>query len=268
MNVSVDELQELKKMLVLANLSYYISGSQIYTPKHNETCAFYNMSNIITFVPSLLPKSQTILLMSKDLKNMYISFAGTHDTYDEISDLDFLQVRPKLNPLEEIRFHNGFYKQFLALKDSIKNIVESFKLDGGINIYLIGHSSGGCVASITAYYLTYVLKIPNINVTTFGSPFFTNKYGSTWFNSSINYTRVEINRDPVPKVPEFDLMAERYFHVSKRHIFIKKNKIHLNGVKKPFTWRNIFKICENNKPDIYFHRLETYKTKLENIILD
>lgn len=260
-----EQLQDLKNMLDLSILSYNVSKSQLCSQNDTHTDIFNILSEKISFIPSLLIESRTISILSQDNKTLYIAFAGTHDVNDEVSDVEFLQVYPQLESNEVIKFHEGFYIQFTALKINITLAVQSFMACGGTNICLIGHSSGGCVASITAYYLKQILQINNIKVMTFGSPYFTNFAGASWFEINCAYTRVEIDKDPVPSIPTLDIELERYFHIKTTYLFIKNNTVFLNKPHVPISVCNFVIRLIQRRMNIYYHRTQTYKNKLDNL---
>lgn len=261
--INQEQICDFKNMLDLAILSYVISKSQLYVETNRNITVFDTLLNQINFIPSLLPQSKTISVVSKDYKILYIVFAGTHDVNDEISDVEISQVC--VNTQLNIKFHEGFHNQFIALQENITSVVNNFTKAGGTNICLIGHSSGGCVASITAYYLSCVLHINNLKVVTYGSPYFTNSVGAQWFENNCNYTRIEIHKDPVPQIPTMDIELQNYVHVDSLHIFIKNKIIYINKLYKTVSPCNFILKLLRRRSNIYYHRTETYKNKLNQL---
>lgn len=274
-------------MLVLSILSYKINNSQEYIGHVGEIETFKHISNDVKFIPSLLTRSKTIALLSKNGKTLYLAFAGTHDINDAIKDIDFNQVLPDNEPLDSLRkpidirrssdleschtepcglnikFHDGFYDQCKGLCTSITKAVEEFITNGGENIVLTGHSSGGCVASMIAYYLVKELTLGNISVITFGSPYFTNKFGAKWFELNTAYTRVIINRDPIPNLPKFDPLILEYEHVDAS-VFIKHGRVTTYIKKKMTLYRFIKRIFYPHT--LHYHKTATYLQKLNAVI--
>lgn len=262
------KLIEIKNMLLLCGISYGIKNSEIYMPKSYEEDMFKVLSTKIKIIPSMFPKAQTIAIESKDTKTLFIAFAGTHDIHDIIDDLEYPQVVSDYS--HDIKFFEGFYKEFTGLTTSIRKTVEEFLLHGD-TIYLTGHSSGGCVASIVAYFLYNVLentKGIKIKVITFGSPYFTNNVGAKWFEENIDYTRVVIDKDPIPNLPQVNPINRipKYFHIMKNFIYVKNNSVFINKVPEFIpSWFNFTFDYLNRKFSLYFHKINTYKSKLNGI---
>lgn len=273
--ITINEMHIIKNMLMLCRISYDIKISGNYIPKIDEVDTFQNLSKDISVIPSQLVEAQTIAILSNDKKTIYIAFAGTHDIHDILDDLEYPQVSPRLKISEEIKFFEGFYREFQGLATSVTNVIEKFIQNGGNNIYLTGHSSGGCTASIFAYYLKNMPINPitcSINVFTFGSPYFTNLYGAKWFENNVNYTRIEIDKDPIPNLPQVNIIGRvpKYFHITQRHIYIKNNTIYFNVMPPTHTTNSCGSFILgfiNHKLRIYFHRIETYNIKLNNCII-
>lgn len=251
---TTDALQQLKNMLFLSSLSYDIIYTQIYMPKTSEKEIFSNITNYVQFVPCGILK--IIALRSKDSKTLYVAIANTREELH----VEYNQVFPRFEKLEKIKFNSKYFEHFLEVKEEIKIIIEDFVRNGGTEVWLTGHSSGGSIASITAYYIEKILNIKDIKVVTFGAPPFTNYYGSKWYENKITYTRVDINKDPIPDMESTD-GYERYFHIYSTYLLIKNKCFYL---KKTYTSSGCS--CINLLPILYNHKIGTYKNKLNNIL--
>ena len=280
MNINdLSQMNNLKNLAVLCKISYKLTESQNYMPKLHEVDEINmlaSISNKFEIIKSIMMNTRAITTTSHDGKILYIAIAGSDDISDFISDLDMNHVRPNIEHIEEIRFHEGFYKQFKGLLIDFKKRIDAFVLQGGNTVYITGHSSGGCIASILAYYLKKINKIDGINnidlkVVTFGSPFFTNKYGSLWFSNNIDYTRIELDKDPIPNIPAFakNIKINReylplYFHIERNHILISRHTIILNSQKTTkLTLYNFLNLLFKKRLNLKHHKIDSYISKLK-----
>lgn len=111
-----------------------------------------------------------------DKDKAVLAFAGT----DDLKDLKN-NAKTWSKPIddkacgEQIRFHSGFHKAAMAVINNndgalISHLAELQKQ--GKKIYITGHSLGGALATITAYYAkTAVKPVELAGVYTFGQPF-------------------------------------------------------------------------------------------------
>lgn len=238
-------------------ISYSITNNVIYKPKENEKDLFEKISDSILSIECNLKNIQAMACITKDENVLIISIAGSNDVQDFLYNLDSLQISPydeSRNFIsKDIRFHKGFYIQFMDMLKNLLDIINDFKRKEGQMVILCGHSMGGCIASICAFYLKNLYIMRNIKVVTFGTPIFTNPLGAKWFEEHIDYTRVELDKDPIPKLP----IDVRYSHVEKSHIYIKNSKIIFNNNNKENCFSFIKKLFKK-KLDLKYHDIYEY----------
>jgi hypothetical protein len=217
-------IQEITKLAILCNLikktKTYISTSS------DETKLFKSVSDKFKYISGSVPYVNAITTKAIDQHTLYIIIPGTQNIQDFIDDIDIDKIKPNFSKYDGmITFHKGFFKQFQDLLVGINKEITEFIREGGTNITVTGHSLGGAVASIWGYYLRTVHKLPNLRVVTFGAPFFTNDVGAAWFADNLNFTRVELERDPIVNIPIMSSVG--YIHIPKNYIYMS-NTITLN----------------------------------------
>lgn len=258
-----DEIDiNLVDLAKICDLSYRIKNDIMYSPEENEKELFEKISKSILSIDCNIDSIQAISCISIDKKILIISIAGSNDVQDFLYNLDAAQIFPydeaKQTISEEIRFHKGFYVQFMDMLDNIKMIVDEFRGNGD-NIIICGHSMGGCIASIISFYLKKMDIFKKTQVVTFGAPVFTNVFGARWFEDSVPYTRVQIDKDPIPKLP----IDSRYWHVSKTHIYIKNKRIIINvNDQRSQGCIQFFKNLFIKKIDLKYHNIKEYIDEL------
>lgn len=142
-----------------------------------------------------LPKSagQVLFLVDTAARRQIISIRGT-ETKLAKSVLTDAQYTKQFDPKLGIYVHAGFQKAVIELYDSL-----ALKLDTGYSTRITGHSLGGALAVLLAYYLTvdgYKLE----RTVTFGQPKVTNRQGVEKFKH-VSLLRVINAKDPVAYVP-------------------------------------------------------------------
>lgn len=290
---------DIIKLAIINRICYSINESTVYNPdkngskkdKFNEMLIFAGdvthgseLDKNITKIESEIKHSQAIAITSIDKKSLYISAAGSDDIMDFVSNFNIQQVSPvlantQISPVltnthvppvvanecpSGILFHNGFNTQALGFYNHFKVIVSDFLKNGGEFIYLTGHSTGGCLVSILAFYLHNDFNFCNFKVVTFGSPIFTNEEGKKWFES-IDYTRLYTKKDPVP-----NMTYQNYIQISKVQILIKNSKLNIIIDKTSEDDISCFALMINvfyhRKFDLKFHSIDIYIDKLEKLI--
>lgn len=130
-----------------------------------------------------------------------IALRGTKDFNDHINNFNMNKQIYK-----NVYMHSGYLNQALEIKTIL-----SEHLNKQLGYDLTGHSSGGCVATILAYMMTIDGYTVN-NVSTFGSPKFTNENGSAILESTIgNINNIVCNQDPFWQWPPHDHVAGKYY---------------------------------------------------------
>jgi hypothetical protein len=148
----------------------------------------------------ILAKQDSILaLLMNQGDEMIIAFRGSDNTSNWVNNLDFLQTSIDQ---EGFKLHKGFYESYLSIKDQIISNLQTKKPK---SIRLTGHSLGGALAQITAYFLTKSgYKISSVY--TFGAPIVGDQkwyqaYQSQLKNQSFTW---ELFTDPVPSLLAMD----------------------------------------------------------------
>jgi predicted lipase len=220
-------IQEITKLAILCNISYLIKKTKTYiSTSSDETKLFKSVSDKFKYISGSVPYVNAITTKAIDQHTLYIIIPGTQNIQDFIDDIDIDKIKPNFSKYDGmITFHKGFFKQFQDLLVGINKEITEFIREGGTNITVTGHSLGGAVASIWGYYLRTVHKLPNLRVVTFGAPFFTNDVGAAWFADNLNFTRVELERDPIVNIPIMSSVG--YIHIPKNYIYMS-NTITLN----------------------------------------
>lgn len=260
----IENIDIYENLVTLCKISYNISSTVDYEfdkSDKSQVKLFNHLSQKITHIETKCVNPNIISVISNDSKTLYIAIPGSDDISDFTDDLNILLKSPYFGD-PKIKFHSGFLKQACITFDNILKNIEEFKNQGGINIYLTGHSSGGCIISIIAYYLIIhkIFNYSNLQVVTFGSPRFVNTIGSEWFKENMQYYRVELYKDPVPRLP----ILTDYKHISENFVYIKKSNIYINikRARMP-SFIEFIKNIFRNVNNLRYHSTSAY---LENLI--
>ena len=258
-NDSMSDLNfTIKEIAQVCNIAYKVQNDVVYKPKSDECVLFNKLNKSILSVDCLVGNLRAISCISTDGKTLVISIAGLEqDIKESLYELDAEQVLPydeHENIIStRIRFHKGLYMQFIDMLDNIKELIDDF-LQKGKLIILCGHSMGGCIASMIAFYLKSTNMFTNIHVTTFGMPIFTNLDGSQWFEQNIRYIRVQIDRDPVPRIP----INANYTPITHTHVFIKNKHLLINPSNAEEKCSAFLRILLRKKIDNSHHNIIKY----------
>ena len=303
-NINKMDTQELEQSLNMAYLSAmaYKSNKFIdkiwkqdnlpskYTanPKVNELVNFINNGNYIknkpVFVDSLLYSDYSTQLFHFETEKNELVFVcrGTSDKSDVYTDLYAIKhklyeviysnkylsdnMNNKKRVKENISVHRGFYKQYLTVKDIIRDRVRDYiKLEGIENkkVIFAGHSLGGALATIGSL-LTAVHVPENVEIEcfTFGSPRVGNSGFVSVFEKYVKTNHRIVNMiDPVPMIPT----RWRFRHVYGGK-YLKENDITEDWSLKDRILSKIKNImfCKYNIIDD--HKLINYIDNIKNQI--
>lgn len=139
-------------------------------------------------------------------KTIYISFRGTVNLGNWITNADFAQSEQKILG-RDVKIHDGFYNSYDAFKQNIQNAVAPvIRANSDFSIITIGHSYGCSIATLTAVDLlvsSLAVDPAKISLVSFGCP----RLGDHNFSLLVNemgfnrIDRVVHSRDIVPRVP-------------------------------------------------------------------
>lgn len=183
-SIPVFDFHELSESARLARDAYHDSAANMKD---------YGARYRVELIP--LPQSSGQVLFLKDTvaRRQIIAVRGTETKYVK-SVLTDAQYTKKFDPKLGIFVHAGFQKAALELYDSL-----STRLDTAYSTRITGHSLGGALAVLLAYYLTVDgLKLER--TVTFGQPKVTNHEGVEKFRK-VSLLRVINAQDPVAYVP-------------------------------------------------------------------
>ena len=211
----------LKDYAILCKLSYTIKVSGEYDNTTENIDFSKKISKNYIFLDTDRKNISAIATFSNDGSILFIIIPGSDDIIDFAYNIDVSLQRES----NGIIFHNGFYKQYLLLKGSTDKLIKKH-ITNSKEIHFIGHSSGGCVASIMAYHFSKLYDI-DVKVVTFGAPVFTNEEGIKWF-LTIDYVRIIICQDPIPRLPYY----------GKHKLCPKKNSDEYMHIPTTYTYKN------------------------------
>jgi triacylglycerol lipase len=162
-------------------------------------------------------------------KGLIISFRGTQQTVDWITDINgFQEVIPYDNPSSDIRVHRGFVGAYKSVRQKIHSYINS-STSPIINIWVCGHSLGGALATLCAVDMQYNFPLINIECYPSGSPKVGNKAFADSYNIRVpNTSRTYMRKDLVPELPP--IYVEKFFNQKSHHV----NKANPIGPKSIF----------------------------------
>jgi predicted lipase len=148
-------------------------------------------------------KTDTQFVFKKIDNNYLISFAGTESFKDIITDTNIDKMCITYNNTNSnIRVHEGFYKAYLSVRESIHDLIMP-NLQDCDRFFISGHSLGGALALLCALDIRYNYgNERDIFTITLGQP----KVGNLAFTESANkrltnYFRMVNGKDVVPMFP-------------------------------------------------------------------
>lgn len=130
---------------------------------------------------------------------IFISFKGTSNFNEVISDIDFVQIDDSYNIPGKM--HRGFHNLILKnnVIESIEETLKSIITNKSVPIIITGHSLGAALATIFYAYLSNKKDTDNVELITFGSP----RVGDSVFSKQLVSTRLVHGNDIITKLPIF-----------------------------------------------------------------
>jgi len=188
---------------------------------------------------------------------LYIVFRGTQGAQDVRIDIDELRA-PLFDGRNDLLVHEGFLKQFTALKSGLLETIESV-LDVVSQIHFCGHSLGGALATLAAG--VFSLRWPKlVSCYTFGSPRVGGGGFVKWWDElTIPNYRIFNYRDPVPMIP----INWFYKHIYGGLRLNDDGGVTVVGHDSWFFGRIIYCLCHISCCyPIYSHGCDVYITRL------
>jgi len=172
-----------------------------------------------------------VMVISKNESSVYIAFIGSNDIMDWINNFDSNLV--PINKTDSAKVHDGFSKSAIKFNDLIEMEARPYLYK---NIYFIGHSRGGALATICAINLTNILGMTptHLQIITYGQPRVGNhSYCKILFDKKINYCRVYFKEDIVTNIPPISMGYEHPWFSNK--LELPKSWWH----KLPFMFKRV-----------------------------
>ena len=199
-----------------------------------------------------LEESGVSYFLARNSARQVLSFRGTSNLENVLVDL---KVSLMLDSKFGIQLHRGFAETSSSV---LKYLAPS--LDKSIPIVITGHSLGGAVAVIVAFYLQqegYDVQ----QVVTFGQPKVTNVGGAASFND-LPLLRVVTVKDIVPLVPPISPLQLKeldiYWHVGEEIILLPGQEYSsIRGIKSMLR-ATTFTSSLPDESNIKAHQMATY----------
>ena len=207
-----------------------------YAYDYGKSSAEPSLSNM-KLIQNDSKDSQAIIGYDQALDSIVISYRGTYNLSNIISDAKFLK-----DPLTDLiacsgcKVHTGFKSGFDSLEIKMQEDLKSIQdLHSNAKIIVTGHSYGGALASLKAISLEK--SGYKVSLITFGSPRVGNDEFSEYANKHItgDNIRVTYQDDPVISIPPTSLSfkhlgTEIQFYNKKEYYLFPKNFDRQNNV--------------------------------------
>lgn len=196
-----------------------------------------------------------------------VAFRGTSSLEDFITDADFFTTRINMNSDE--RVHLGFYKALKSVEMRLKNRLDEIiaRRPGGPIIFT-GHSLGGALAILAAFYLKHFFNIGAVY--TFGAPDVGNALFAKHYERLMGGATFALGNacDPVTWLPPYRFGFRRV----GRFYFLTGVSWIKSGFRLPLAARlfagchQVFMNWRHGKLALLAnHHVELYKTRVEKL---
>ena len=193
----------------------YCSASSL----RSWTCPYcYTGDSLVEIVEDNITSTFSFVACDKVAQTLYVSFRGTVDLPNWITDFDFVKV-PDLIDDPEALVHAGFYRAYNRVRQGILSAVndalqqQSSPCFGSSRMVVTGHSLGAALSGLCALDLRKKFKnIPNLHIelNNFGMPRLGNVAFAYAFPGAVNVSwRMVHQADIVPHLP-LQLMGYRH----------------------------------------------------------
>lgn len=161
----------------------------------------FKMNSKPIFFNNEITDAQAYIWVLDDI--IYLSFRGTSNIKDALIDINIIPTSLENN----VKIHSGFYIQFKSLEKNILKTLNSLEFS---ELNICGHSLGGAISTISAYYFGKLFQNKKVNCYTIGSPRVGNYNFIKAFKENVNENyRINNDEDPVALVP----LNNNYIHV-------------------------------------------------------
>eukprot|EP00484_Ammonia_sp_Unknown_P024513 CAMPEP_0197026362 /NCGR_PEP_ID=MMETSP1384-20130603/6461_1 /TAXON_ID=29189 /ORGANISM="Ammonia sp." /LENGTH=379 /DNA_ID=CAMNT_0042455007 /DNA_START=32 /DNA_END=1171 /DNA_ORIENTATION=+ len=202
----------------------------------NWNCKFCNVASSDFEMQHVISANYLQAFIGFDGKQsrIVISFRGTHNYEDWITDLEYKQI-PYPNPtVADAYVHEGFFNAYSEIRESglLSSLQTLLSLHPNThNLLITGHSMGGALAELCALDLVdnnIIADEMEIDIYTFGGPRWANKPLAQYFNALSNIKqnwRIVNDNDPVPIVPGTFLGEYGFFHTTRQVLYTNYSRM-------------------------------------------
>ncbi|KAI1842352.1 hypothetical protein JX266_011393 [Neoarthrinium moseri] len=201
--------------LLLANFERYAAFA---SAAYSSDCANppFN-STVVRYINDVPTDTQATLFRDDIAQQFIISFRGTSDIQDFVTDLDQVLVPCVAQGIQcpTCLCWQGYLIQYNAVANTVKSAIDAGLLQyPGYSLVVTGHSMGGALASLAAASLDGQ-GLPLI-ASTYGQPRTGNQAYANLIDSAFNGTmyRLTHTNDGVPQIPA---QSDGYRHHSREY---------------------------------------------------
>lgn len=218
----------LAKILVKYNAAVYESDlTELFTWTCSRCNGVTKGFEIIELIVDVQHCLQAYVGVAEDPNAIIVAFRGTqeHSIQNWVEDLYWKQLDLKYPDMPEAMVHHGFYSGYhnTTLRAGVINGIKRAKeLFGDLEIFVIGHSMGGAMASICALDLTVHHNMQNVSVVTYGQPRIGNAAFASYYSQLVpNTIRVTHEHDMVPHLPPYySYFPQKTYHHFPREVWL------------------------------------------------
>lgn len=229
-------------------------AAEIYKPEiEMNVPSYYKM---LTFLETSLDVQCAVFQFEDEI---LIVFRGTKELADFMVDAYFVQENLMLYVTSDFlcKAHAGFKTAYESIRPLLHNLVNKDFIEKNKikDVYLVGHSLGGAMATIAALDFGYLLEDKaTTHCVTFGCPRVGDLNFKNLFHEHVDHSYRFVNSfDPVPNLPPGDI-KKGGFHVQYEHV---NGKVKLNRLS---LWEALKLIIKTRDPMAFikFHGIDRY----------
>lgn len=176
---------------MINDLTCAILSDRIYLKEPEQSFKNLGYNNVQT-----IKKNEEFCIVANNDEETIVVVRGSDDFQDWMDNLHFWSASFPLFG----RIHSGFKDSFLQIKNEVWNAFQNINTVGR-PVTFMGHSKGGAIAELLAFYFTKFTD-NHIYCTTFGAPRVgKSEYVSNFKKMDIPYNRYVNESDIVPRLP-------------------------------------------------------------------